>query len=120
MNNLSENKNDEGTHLRTLCDPASDKQNNTERVDHPHYYNNGPYILFETSEGIIKIPIECIDVIRDMPTWKGNVIKYLWREGDKTEQGMSDKEKELEDLRKAKWYLDDKIKHMTEELNMNS
>lgn len=78
-----------------------------ERVDHPDYYNleDGPYIYVNGK----KYNIECIDVIRNMPTWKGNVIKYLWRCGEKHEEGLSDKDKELEDMKKALWYLQDKI-----------
>lgn len=75
------------------------------RVNHPEYYNNGPYIIIEGK----KIPIECIDVIRDMPTWKGNAIKYLWREGDKQEEGLTSVQKEIEDLEKAIWYINNKI-----------
>jgi hypothetical protein len=33
----------------------------------------------------------------------GNVIKYLWRAGFKDSN-------EIEDLKKARWYLDDEIK----------
>lgn len=40
-----------------------------------------------------------------------NVIKYVARSGKK------DKSKELEDLKKAKWYLDRKIKKMDEHNN---
>jgi len=79
-----------------------------ERVNHPDYYQNGPCVVSaNTGE---RIPIECIDVIRDMPTWKGNAIKYLWRAGSKKEEGLSDREKEIEDLKKAQWYIEDRIK----------
>lgn len=80
------------------------------RVDHPDYYNltDGPSV---TVDGV-KYNIECIDVIRNMPTWKGNVFKYLWRCGAKKELGLTDKEKELEDMKKALWYLQDKINEM--------
>lgn len=77
-----------------------------ERVNHPSYYNNKVYITIETGE---KLPIECIEVIRDMPTWKGNAIKYLWRAGDKPEEGISPVDKEIEDLNKAIWYINDRI-----------
>lgn len=45
----------------------------------------------------------------------GNVIKYTLRAGHKSEEGYSDSDKELEDLRKAKWYLDDEIRTRTGE-----
>ena len=43
--------------------------------------------------------IECIDVIEqlEMPYHLGNVLKYLWR---------WDKKGGIEDLEKARWYLD--------------
>lgn len=86
-------------------------------VDHPDYYNTdsplfttrGKNPRYITSSGAPLYPLECIDVIRDMPTWKGNAIKYLWRAGLKQEQGKSNKEKEIEDLNKAIWYIQDRI-----------
>ena len=58
-----------------------------EMIDHPLHYNTGRY--------------EAIDVIED---WNlgfnlGNTIKYISRAGHK------DKDKIIEDLKKALWYL---------------
>jgi hypothetical protein len=36
-----------------------------------------------------------------------NALKYLWRAGLKPEMGKADVDKEIEDLRKALWYIDD-------------
>lgn len=65
-----------------------------ETVNHPDHYN---------SKGI-----EAIDVIRafDLSFSLGNVIKYVLRAGRKN------KDTYLEDLKKAKWYLDDEIRHV--------
>lgn len=83
---------------------------NRNNVDHPSHYNtNKPYVCIKHNGDSIKVPIECIDVIRDMPSWKGNAIKYLWREGLKEDVSLSDIEKEIEDLEKAIWYIQDKI-----------
>ena len=57
-----------------------------------------------------KCGIEVIDITRHMNFNLGNVIKYTFRAGHKSEQGYSELEKELEDLKKARWYLDDEIK----------
>ena len=57
-----------------------------------------------------KCDIEVIDITRHMDFDLGNVVKYVLRQGLKSEEGMSDKEKAIEDLKKARWYLDDKIK----------
>lgn len=60
-----------------------------DNVDHPSHYNKGKF--------------EVIDVIED---WKlgfslGNAIKYIAR--------AEHKESALEDLKKARWYLDREI-----------
>lgn len=70
------------------------------RVQHPKYYNSHPS------------GIECIDVARYYGFNIGNVIKYIWRAGLKTEQGVSNKEKRIEDLEKAKFYLEDEINYL--------
>lgn len=83
-----------------------------DRVSHPTYYNTGcPVIYVKCKCGeTLEVPIECIDVIRNMPTWKGSTIKYLWRAGLKEEADMTFREKEIEDLRKAIFYIEDRIK----------
>lgn len=63
-----------------------------DNVNHPSHYNN--------------IPIECIDVVRHFNFNRGNAIKYIWRAGNK------DPNKEIEDLEKAIWYLNDEIKRL--------
>jgi len=61
------------------------------------------------------LPIECIDVIKyfDLPI--GNVIKYCWRAGLKKEEGISQIDKEIEDLKKAQYYLNCKIAMLEEQ-----
>ena len=49
--------------------------------------------------------VECITVVRHMNFNLGNVMKYIWRAGIKTEVP-------IEDLKKARWYLDDEIKRL--------
>ncbi len=55
--------------------------------------------------------IEVIDYIEDkgLGFCLGNVIKYVSRAGRKHSAGMDDKEKEIQDLEKAKWYLERRI-----------
>lgn len=71
-----------------------------EKVNHPSWYNENPS------------GIECIEVARYYPFAIGNAIKYLWRAGLKKEMGLEDREKEIEDLRKAIWYIEDRIKQL--------
>ena len=86
--------------------------NTNDMVNHPSHYTPGlPTLVVQCDEcgTTLKREIECIDVIRDMPTWKGNVIKYTWRAGLKKDVAMEDIDKEIEDLEKALWYLMDRV-----------
>lgn len=74
--------------------------NENNRVSHPSHYT----WLKE------KCGVEVIDITRHLDFDKGNAIKYLLRSGYKEEEGMSSIEKEIEDLQKAIWYIEDKIK----------
>lgn len=62
--------------------------------------------------------IEVIDYIEDknLGFCLGNVIKYVSRAGKKHSADKTDKEKEVQDLKKAQWYLDRRIKEIEEEL----
>ncbi len=51
--------------------------------------------------------IECIEVVEHMNFCRGNATKYIWRAGQKGD--------ELEDLKKARWYLDREIARVEKE-----
>lgn len=70
-------------------------------VDHPKHYNSHPS------------GIECITIARHHNFNIGNAIKYLWRAGLKHEQGISDKNKQIEDLQKAIFYIKDEIRRIS-------
>ena len=59
-----------------------------------------------------KCGIEVIDITRWLDFDLGNAVKYLLRAGKKTESNMSDNEKTIQDLKKAIWYIQDKIKQL--------
>jgi hypothetical protein len=63
---------------------------NHDDVNHPPHYNKHPS------------GIECIEVTRYMNFNLSNAVKYLWR--------CNDKGKKIEDLEKAKFYIDEEIK----------
>ena len=62
--------------------------------------------------------IEVIDYIEDknLGFCLGNVIKYVSRVGKKHSADKSNKEKMIQDLKKAQWYLSRRIKEIEEEL----
>jgi hypothetical protein len=65
-------------------------------IEKPKHYNSHPS------------GVECVEVAEHMTYNIGNVIKYLWRAGLK--DGPEGKDaKEIEDLKKARWYLDREI-----------
>jgi hypothetical protein len=76
-------------HPREACGLFPGSKIEPERVDHPAHYNAHPS------------GIECIDVVEHMSFNLGNAIKYIWRADHK---GAS-----LEDLKKARWYVDREI-----------
>lgn len=80
----------------------NDKEQKTGNVNHPVHYNSHPS------------GIECIEIARHHNFNIGNTIKYLWRTGLKSEEGMEDTDKQVEDLNKAIWYIKDEIKRITE------
>lgn len=67
------------TPTKTLCDP----------VNHPRHYTAHPS------------GVECIVVTEHMGFCLGNAIKYIWRADLKHDA--------IEDLEKAKWYLEREI-----------
>lgn len=69
---------------------------NKEMVNHPSHYGGAENVY------------EAIKVIEawELDFHLGNTVKYISRAGKKNQ------EKELEDLLKAKWYLDRKIENL--------
>ena len=73
-----------------------EKSDAADSVNHPSHYTDGK--------------IEVIDYIEDkkLGFCLGNAIKYISRAGKK------DPSKEVEDLKKARWYIDRRIKEIEE------
>lgn len=70
-----------------------------EAVNHPSHYTSHPS------------GVECIDITEHMSFLRGNAMKYLWRAGQKGE----DIAKTIEDLQKARWYLDREITNLEDD-----
>lgn len=64
-------------------------------INHPAHYTDHP------------TGIECIDVVEHMPFNRGAAIKYIWRAGKKHDA--------IEDLKKAKWFVEREIKRLEAE-----
>lgn len=71
---------------------------NSDNVSHPQHYADG------WSNGA-----EVIDLTEHLSFCAGNVVKYVCRAGRK------DPDKYVEDLEKARWYLDREIERVTEQ-----
>lgn len=84
---------------------ASDNKTSDDKVNHPSHYT-----WLKDLCGI-----EVIDITRHMDFNLGNSIKYILRSGHKKEEGYTDKQKTIEDLKKAMWYLNDEISMLQKE-----
>ena len=59
-----------------------------------------------------KCGLEVIDITRHLDFDLGNAIKYILRAGHKQDASLTDNQKEIEDLKKAIWYIKDRIKQL--------
>lgn len=71
--------------------------NEHDPVNHPKHYTSHPS------------GVECIQVVEHMTFNVGNAIKYLWR------AGLKDAAPQLQDLEKARWYIDREIQRRAKE-----
>ena len=69
-------------------------------VNHPKHYTQHPS------------GVECIQVTEHYNFCVGNAIKYLWRAGLKSEANLDSKQKQIEDLNKAIWYIRREIENL--------
>jgi len=81
-----------------MSDQANPGQTEIDYVNHPPHYKHVS-------------GIECIDVTKHFNFTRGNAIKYLWRAGAK------DASREIEDLKKAIWYIQAEIDLLEEKQN---
>ena len=74
-----------------------------DNVEHPSHYTSHPS------------GVECIDITEPYCFCVGNAIKYLWRAGLKQDADKTEVEKEVEDLKKAIWYINRRITQLVKE-----
>jgi hypothetical protein len=72
-----------------------------DQVNHPRHYTSDPS------------GVECIEITRHRNFNIGNAFKYLWR------AGIKDDLRQIEDLQKAIFYIDDEIKRLEGKNNAN-
>lgn len=60
--------------------------------------------------------IEPIDICKRLDFDLGNALKYILRAGHKKDISMTEKEKAIEDLKKAIFYINDKIEMLENEI----
>jgi hypothetical protein len=82
------------TPLTGHLNAANTNEGGHDPVHHPPHYQH------------LANGVETIDVTEWFNFNKGNAIKYIWR------SGVKDPAKEVEDLEKAKWYIDREINRL--------
>lgn len=87
-------------------DEVEETVNIEDKVNHPSHYTWLKDIC----------GIEVIDITRHLDFDLGNAIKYILRAGHKSEEGYDDTAKEIEDLQKAVFYINDKIKLLNDKI----
>ena len=60
--------------------------------------------------------VEPIDICKHLDFDLGNALKYILRAGHKKDSSMTDVEKTIEDLKKAIFYINDKIEMLENEI----
>lgn len=84
---------------------AESMKKQIDMVNHPKHYTSDPS------------GVEAIEITRWRNFNVGNAIKYLWRAGLKEDPSKDLLEKQVEDLRKAVFYINDEIARLTGEFD---
>lgn len=72
----------------------------------PDMVNNPPHYKSHPSG------IECIQIVEHMPFNLGSAVKYIWRNEEKGNQ--------IQDLKKAAWYIQREIERLEKEAEFKS
>ena len=101
------NTNNESKHMSTIFEQIENYPDTTtsgeisldDVTKAPSYENDDPEMVQNPKHYNTVPNIECIDVVEHFDFCRGNILKYVWRSGEKPG------ESELRDLKKAQWYL---------------
>lgn len=88
---------DDGVHFPVRVVSRLAPQPVVDAVNHPAHYTSDPS------------GVECITITRHRNFNIGNAFKYLWRNGLKDDPAQDAKAKQIEDLKKAVFYINDEI-----------
>ena len=80
--------------------PEPSTESAPDLVNHPPHYTSDPS------------GVECIQITRHRNFNVGNAIKYLWRNGLKESGSLAGHAKQIEDLKKAVFYINDEISRL--------
>ena len=80
--------------LGDTYDAATKAERAHDPVNHPSHYTSHPS------------GVECIEITEHMTFNAGNAVKYLWR------NGLKDQAPALQELEKAKWYVEREIERI--------
>ena len=86
-------------------DQSIEMKKKIDMVNHPDHYTSNPS------------GVECIEINRHRNFKIGNAFKYLWRAGLKDDASKGKLQKQVEDLRKAVFYINDEIARLTGEFD---
>lgn len=89
-NHPNQHKNNNMSRTPSSQEPLQKARKKVDNVNHPPHYKKHPS------------GIECIQVTEHMNFNLGNAVKYIWR--------ADERGKAIEDLEKARWYIQREIK----------
>ncbi len=84
--------------------------NKIDNVNHPPHYNSRD--IYKTCDCGASTHIECIDITRNFNFNLGNALKYIWR--------ADYKDRTIEDLKKAVWYINDEIRQREKQVEFDN
>lgn len=89
-----------------IADKTVSSNQEEDKVNNPSHYTSGK--------------IEVIDFIEDQKLGfcLGSAIKYICRAGKKKSEGMTLKEKAIQDLKKAIWFIQRRIYELENDINI--
>ena len=105
-----------GKSYRNIWDVCNGKKDSAYGYKWSYKYFEGKKIEVPNSYTWFKVAygIDLESILQDLPFTIACAIKYILRAGHKKDASLTDTDKQVEDLNKAIWYIQDEIKRITE------